>query len=150
MKIILSTDVINLGEEGDVRVVADGYARNYLIPKRLAVPYNSQTLQQFEHRKAAIEARKDEKRKAALGLKEQLQTEELSFSMSAAESGKLFGSVTPGMIAEELEKRGYEIDRRRIEISGDHIRTTGEFEARVKLYGQEEVQLKVNVVPLEE
>jgi len=150
MKVILSTDVINLGEEGDVRVVADGYARNYLIPKKLAVPYNSQTVRQFEHKKEAIEARKDEKRKVALGLKEQLQAEELTFSMSAGESGKLFGSVTPTMIAEELAKRGYEIDRRRIEIPADHIRSTGEFEARVKLYGQEEVLLTVNVVPLEE
>jgi large subunit ribosomal protein L9 len=150
VKVILNTDVINLGEEGDVRDVADGYARNFLIPHKLAVPYNKQFLQQFEHKKEAIENRKEEKRKTALGLKEQLQAEELVFRMSASESGKLFGSVSAAMIAEELEKRGYGIERRRIEIPGDHIRSTGEFQAKVKLYGQEEVLIKVTVGPLED
>ena len=149
MKVILNTDVVSLGEEGDVCSVADGYARNYLIPRELAVPYNKQTLQQFAHRQEAIETRKEEKRKTALGLKEQLETEELSFSMTAAESGKLFGSVTASMIAEELEKRGYEIERKRIDIPEDHIRTTGEHQVRIRLYGQQEVLLKVSVAALE-
>jgi large subunit ribosomal protein L9 len=145
VKVILNTDVINLGEEGDVRSVADGYARNYLIPQKLAVPYNKQFLQQFEHKRESIENRKEEKRKAAQGLKEQLQSEELSFRMSASESGKLFGSVSAAMIAEEMEKRGYQIERKRIEVPGDHIRSTGEFQVKIKLYGQEEVLIRVTV-----
>ena len=145
MKVILNTDVINLGEEGDVCDVAVGYARNYLFPQKLAVPYNKQTMLQFENKRDVIEARKDEKLKAALGLKEKLETEELKFRMSAAESGKLFGSVSASMIAEELEKRGYEIERKRIEVPGDHIRMTGEDQVRIKLYGQEEVLIKVSV-----
>jgi large subunit ribosomal protein L9 len=145
MKIILNQDVVGLGEEGDIREVAEGYARNYLIPRKLAVRHNKQNLAQFTNRKSAIEGRKEEKRKEAMGLKERLEAEELRFTMPAGESGKLFGSVNNALIGAELEKRGYTLERKRIEVPEHHIRQTGTFAVKVKLYGNEEASLKVVV-----
>ena len=145
MKIILNQDVVGLGEEGDIREVADGYARNYLLPRKLAVAHSRQSLAQFPSRKSAIEGRKDEKRKEAMGLKERLEAEELKFSMPAGESGKLFGSVNNTLIGTELEKRGYSIEKKRIEVPEHHIRQTGTSTVKVKLYGNEEAALKVVV-----
>ncbi len=145
MKVILNQDVINLGEEGDIRDVAAGYARNYLVPKKLAYPYNSSTLIMLGSRREAIENRKGEKRTAALGLKEQLEELKVQFTMSAGENGRLFGSVTSALIADELEKLGHSIERRRIEIPDNHIRQVGEHSVRVKLYGQEVARIQVVV-----
>jgi large subunit ribosomal protein L9 len=145
MKIILNQDVVGLGEEGDIREVAEGYARNYLIPRKLAVRHSKQNLAQFTSRKSAIEGRKEEKRKEAMGLKERLEAEELRFTMPAGESGKLFGSVNNALIGAELEKRGYTLERKRIEVPEHHIRQIGTFAVKVKLYGNEEASLKVVV-----
>jgi len=145
MKIILNQDVVGLGEEGDIREVADGYARNYLLPRKLAVPHSRQSLAQFSSRKSAIEGRKEEKRKEAMGLKERLEAEEFLFTMPAGESGKLFGSVSGALLAQELEKRGFPIEKKRIEVPEHHIRQTGTFTVKVKLYGNEEAALKVVV-----
>ena len=145
MKIILNQDVVGLGEEGDIREVADGYGRNYLLPRKLAVAHSRQNLAQFTSRKSAIEGRKDEKRKEAMGLKERLEAEEILFSMPAGESGKLFGSVNNALVGAELEKRGFTIEKRRIEVPEHHIRQTGTFTVRIKLYGNEEAALKVVV-----
>ncbi len=145
MKIILSNDVLNLGEEGDVREVTNGFARNYLLPKKLAVPYNRENLRVLESRRTAIESRKEEKRNTALGLKERLEAEQLKFAMTAGDNGKLFGSVTSSLIGEELDKLGFDIDRRRIEVPEGHIRFTGDYTVRIKLYGQEEAKVKLLV-----
>ena len=145
MKIILNQDVVGLGEEGDIREVADGYARNYLLPRKLAVPHSRQNLAQLSSRKSAIEGRKEEKRKEAMGLKERLEAEEFLFTMPAGESGKLFGSVSGALLAQELEKRGFPIEKKRIEVPEHHIRQTGTFTVKVKLYGNEEAALKVVV-----
>ena len=145
MKIILSNDVLNLGEEGDVREVANGFARNYLLPKKLAVPYNRENLRVLELKRTAIESRKEEKRNTALGLKERLEAEQIKFAMTAGDNGKLFGSVTSSLIGEELDKLGFDIDRRRIEVPEGHIRFTGDYTVRIKLYGQEEAKIKLLV-----
>jgi large subunit ribosomal protein L9 len=145
MKVILYRDVLNLGEEGDICNVANGYARNYLFPQKLALPYTKGNLITLESRRNVIEQRKEQKRREALGLKEKLESEEIKFAAPASEAGRLFGSVTGSMIAEELEKLGYDIDKRRIEVPENHIRVVGEHAVRVKLYSQEEAQLKVMV-----
>jgi large subunit ribosomal protein L9 len=145
VKVILSQDILNLGEEGDVREVAAGYARNYLLPRKLAAAYTRQNLQVFESRRSHIEKRKEVKRTEASGLAERLQAEELKFAMPAGENGKLFGSVNAAMIGEELGKRGYEIERKRIEIPDNHIRQVGTYTIKVKLYGQQEAPIKVVV-----
>ena len=90
MKVILNTDIKTLGEEGDVKNVADGYFRNFLRPRRLAVPYNDATVAFFESRKAEIEARKEQKRKDSASLKEKLEALHLEITMPAGKNGKLF------------------------------------------------------------
>ncbi len=145
VKVILSQDILNLGEEGDVREVAAGYARNYLLPNKLALRYTRNNLQMFESRREHIEKRKEVKRTEASGLAERLAAEQLTFTMPAGENGKLFGSVNAAMIGEELGKRGYEIERKRIEVPDNHIRQVGTHTVKVKLYGQQEAPVKVVV-----
>jgi len=144
-KIILNQDVTGLGEEGDIREVAPGYARNFLYSRKLAVPYTPQNLKQLEGRRTAIERRKQEKRTEAMGLKERLENEELVFTMPAGESGKLFGSVNNATIAQELEKRGYSVEKKRIEIPEHNIRMVGTHKVRIHLYGNEQAELTVVV-----
>jgi large subunit ribosomal protein L9 len=145
MKIILNQDIVRLGEEGDIREVATGYARNYLIPKGLAVPYTQQNLLTLKSRKKQIEKRKEDKRQEAMGVKERLEEQELRFVMPAGESGKLFGSVNATLIGDELAKLGFEIERKRIEVPDNHIRMVGDHSVRIRLYGKEEASVKVVV-----
>ena len=145
MKVILYQDVVGLGEEGDIKDVAPGYARNFLLPKKLAVAHTKQNLADLEHRRAAIEKRKEAKRTEALGLKERLEAEELTFAVPAGENGKLFGSVNNVLVAQELEKRGYQIERKRIEIPDHAIHSVGAYKVRIRLYDKEEAMIKVAV-----
>lgn len=134
MKVILNKDVNPLGEEGDVKDVAKGYARNYLFPRGLAVPYTERNLKVFEARREEIEARKAEKRKDAASLKERLEGTELLITMPAGANGKLYGAVTNQTIADELIKQGFQVERKRIEVPGNHIKSVGKFKIHVKLY----------------
>ncbi len=147
MKIILNSDVSNLGEEGDVKDVADGYARNFLIPKGMVMPYSRQNLALIESRRATIEKRKEDKREQAKTARERLEGESVTIQMTAGERGKLFGSVTSQTIAEELEKRGIDVERKKIDIEDGTIKTLGTHTVRVRLYADEEAQLKVVVEP---
>jgi large subunit ribosomal protein L9 len=149
MKIIIMKDVPHLGEEGDIREVARGYARNFLFPKKLAVPYNDHSLHILDQRKHAIVKRKEEKRQAASSLKEKLEQEQLEFIHAAGENGKLFGSITSGHLADELEKRGYDIEKKRIIVPDHTIKQVGEYKIKIKLYENEEAEIKVGVKPQE-
>ncbi|MBN1525036.1 MAG: 50S ribosomal protein L9 [Spirochaetales bacterium] len=145
VKIIMSQDVINVGEEGEIREVASGYARNYLIPQKFAVPFNSHNLTILHQQKAAIEKRREEKRVKAQGLKEQLEQQSLEFTMQSGESGKLFGSITNGHIAEELQKKGFPIEKRKIEVPEHHLKQVGEYTVNIRLYGDNVAKIKVSV-----
>lgn len=145
MKIILNKDVQNLGEEGDIREVARGYARNYLIPKGFGVAYTKQNLALLEGRRKAIEKRKEEKRDRAAGLRERIEALSLTIPMTVGETGRLFGSVTNAMISEELAKLGVEVERKRIEIPEHTIKMVGNYVVKVRLYGSEVASLKVSV-----
>ncbi len=146
MKIILNQDVPNLGEEGDVCVVKDGYARNYLLPTGAAVLYNNENLSVFKSRAAAIEKRKIAKREASASLKDQLDAVTLKLVVSASETGRLFGSVTSLMIQEELAKLGYNIERKRIEVATHTIKQVGMYSARIHLYENASSVIKLDVV----
>jgi len=146
MKIILNEDVYNLGEEGDVCDVARGYARNYLFPKQLAFPYTKENIANFENRRAAIEKRKEEKRQKALSLKERLDGKEVLITMNAGQSGKLFGSVTSTMIVDKLQKEGIEIEKKKIDFQSHTIKMVGLYPVKVKLYDNNEAELKLKVV----
>ncbi|MFP4562751.1 MAG: 50S ribosomal protein L9 [Spirochaetia bacterium] len=149
MKVILVQDVENLGEEGDVQEVADGYGRNYLIPKQMAVPFTKANEAMLESRRSAIEQRKEDKRKAALGLKQRLEEEELVIRRPAGDTGKLFGSVTSATVAEELGRRGINIERKRIELPEKNIKMIGNYPVKVKLYDNESAEVKIKIQPSE-
>ena len=145
MKIILNEDVYNLGEEGDVCEVANGYGRNYLLPHGLAVVFNKQNQAVFESRKEAITKRKEEKRKAAQDLKEKLEGLSLTVKMPAGETGKLFGSVNNAVIAEALEKEGITIERKKIDVPTTSIKMIGKFSVLIKLYSGETAKIEIVV-----
>jgi large subunit ribosomal protein L9 len=146
MKVILNQDVPNLGEIGDVKEVAPGYARNFLLPRDLAIVYNARSVQLFEHRKSEILAIKEEKRKASASLKERIEAEELSVTMPAGANGKLYGAVTNATVADELLKKGLEIDRKKIEVPGRSIKSVGTYKIEIHLYDKEEAVLKLIVL----
>jgi large subunit ribosomal protein L9 len=150
MKVILDRDIPNLGEEGDVKEVKNGYARNYLIPNSYAMPYTKQNLQRLKGRIATIEKKKEEKRQDASGLKDRIEAEEVVFKMPAGTGGKLFGSVSNALISEALEKKGFNIERKRIEVPEHTIKQLGEYKIKIKLYERKEAILKVKVEKTED
>lgn len=146
MKVILNSDVYNLGEEGDIVTVKDGYARNFLLPKGLAVRCSLGNLKVFEAKKEVIEKRKAEKRDEAKSLKEKIEALSVVIKMSSAEGGKLFGSVSSANLADEMSKAGIVIERKRIEIAGSsHIKVAGNYTAKIKLYENESAVLPFTV-----
>lgn len=145
MKVILNSDVTNLGEEGDICAVAPGYARNYLLPKGLVMMYNEQNLARIEERRAEIEERRTIKRKEAASIKERIETEPLVISMTAGINGKLFGSVTASTIVEQLVSKGIELERKRIEVPEHSLKSVGTYKLRIKLYADQEAILTVKV-----
>ncbi|MDR2134303.1 MAG: 50S ribosomal protein L9, partial [Treponema sp.] len=146
MKVILSRDLSTLGEEGDVKDVAKGYARNYLFPRGIALPYNEKTVKLFEARREEIDARKAQKRQDALGLKERLENLELSVTMPAGANGKLYGAVTGQTIVDELAKQGYQIERKRIELPGNSFKSVGKYKVSVKLYENSSAEIQLTVI----
>jgi large subunit ribosomal protein L9 len=146
MKVVLNKDLAPLGEEGDVKDVAKGYARNYLFPRGIALPYTPKTIKLFEARKDEIEAKKAQKRKDAMGLKERLETVELSITMPAGANGKLYGSVTSHTVADELAKLGFQIDRKRIDLAGVGIKNVGKYKATVRLYENSQAEIQIQII----
>jgi len=134
MKVILNKDVHPLGEEGDVKDVAAGYARNYLYPRGLALPYTDKTVKIFESRRAEIEARKAAKRGDANALKEKIEALEVTIVMPAGANGKLYGAVTNQTVADELAKHELKIERKKIELPGNSFKSVGRYRVHIKLY----------------
>jgi large subunit ribosomal protein L9 len=145
MKVILNHDVPNLGELGDVKDVAAGYARNFLLPRGLVYPYSPATIAMFEKRRAEIEIRKADKRKHSLGLKERLEADEVVLDMPAGQNGKLFGAVSNATIADELLKKGITVDRKKIDVPGRVIKSVGNYKVFIKLYEKDEATVRVVV-----
>lgn len=145
MKVILNDDVAHLGEKGDEKNVANGYARNYLFPRSLAVPYNEQSVKYFESIKEEIAARKEAKRKAAASLKDKLEALVVELSMPAGANGRLYGAVTAQTVADFLGKNGFEIERKRIDIPGISIKSVGNYHATIHLYETQVAEVKIAV-----
>ena len=145
MKIILNQDVVNLGEEGDVVVVKDGYARNYLLPTGAAVLYNKTNAAIFASRAAQIDKRKAEERALSASLKEKLDATVVNLVVTAGESGKLFGSITAAMVQEALSKQGIEVERKKIEVATHAIKMVGTYSVVVHLYENEVSHVKLVV-----
>jgi large subunit ribosomal protein L9 len=149
MNIILMQDFESLGFEGDIVDVARGYARNYLIPKGIAVEATNANKKVLELRKEKIIAKRMKDKEDAERAKEKISQITVTLKAKAGEEGKLYGSVTSRDIAQELEKQGIEVDRRKIIIE-DAIRTMGEFEVLIKLYPEVVASIKVIVEKEEE
>ncbi|MDR1248315.1 MAG: 50S ribosomal protein L9 [Treponema sp.] len=145
MKVILNKDLAPLGEEGDIKDVAKGYARNFLFPRGIAMPYTDRTVAILESRRSEIEARKEEKRQDALGLKEKLEALELLIVMPAGANGRLYGAVTGQTLADELARQGFQIERKRIELPGNTFKSVGKYKVTVKLYESAAAELTVTV-----
>jgi large subunit ribosomal protein L9 len=149
MKVILNKDINTLGEEGDVKEVAKGYARNYLFPRGIALPYTPGMIKLIEARRSEIEARKEQKRLDARGIKEKLDALELSITMPAGANGRLYGAVTTQTIFEELAKNGFQIERKRIELPASGIKSVGKYKASVRLYENQSAEFVITVIAQE-
>jgi large subunit ribosomal protein L9 len=145
MKIILRQDMDDLGLEGDIVEVADGYARNYLIPKEIAFKATTQNVKLMETQKRKIEVRRLKAKEDAERIKEELAGISVTISQKAGEEDKLYGSVTSMDIAGHLEKQGVTIDRRKIALDKP-IKSLGEFDVPIKLYPEVTGAIKVVVV----
>jgi len=147
VKIILTRDVPNLGQAGDVKNVAAGYARNYLIPKRLAVKATSGALKEFERQQTSVACREERLTAHAEALAQRLSSLVLTFEAKAGEKGRLYGSITPTDIAEALEREvGEKFDRRKHILSGS-IRQVGDHVVSVRLAADVVAEVKVVVKP---
>jgi len=146
MKVILNDDVKHLGEMGDVKNVANGYARNYLFPRMLAVPYTDETVAYFEGKKAEIEARKEQKRQDSKSLKEKLEALSIELSVPAGSNGKLFGAVSNQTLAGWFASNGFDtIERKKIDIPGLTIKNVGNYTFKVHLYEGAIAEVKLSV-----
>lgn len=145
MKIILQEDVEKLGRAGDLVNVADGYARNYLIPRKLGSPATTKNLGILEHQKRTVAAQMKKKQKEAQKLKEKLETLSCTISKKVGEGEKLFGSVTSMDIEEALRAEGLNIDRRQILLK-EPIKALGVYNVEVKLTSEVTGTMKVWVV----
>jgi large subunit ribosomal protein L9 len=145
MRVILNQDVPNLGELGDVKDVASGYARNFLFPRSLAFAHNVKSLALFEKRKTEIEAIKASKRSASYNLKEKIEADEIVLVLPAGANGKLYGAVTGHNVADELLKKGIDIDRKRIEVPGRSIKSVGSYKVAIRLYEKDEATLRLAI-----
>ena len=146
MEVILLDDVEPLGHEGDIVRVADGHARNYLIPKSLAVKATKTTKAELEHRRGSIALREEHKAESAGKIAEELREQPLEITAKAGTAGRLHGSVTTQQIAEALaEQTGVSIDRRRITLV-EPIRLVGDYLVTAQVYKGVDAQLAVKVV----
>jgi large subunit ribosomal protein L9 len=145
MKVILREDVDKLGKAGEIVKVADGYGRNFLIPKNFAVQANPRNLKTLEHDRAVIEARAKKARKAAEGVAEKLAAVSLKLTARAGEEGKLFGAITSRDIADALEKQGTPVDRKLIQLA-EPIKQLGDYKVKVRLSGDLMPEISVSVV----
>ncbi len=144
MEVILKEDVANLGHRGDVVKVADGYGRNFLLPRKLALQATANNKAVIDQMKAAAARRSATEKAQAESLAAQLEPLTLSFTRKSGENGHLFGSVTSADIAHELETRGFDVDRRKIQLV-EPIKAVGEISVAIKLYREVTAHVKVSV-----
>ena len=144
MEVILKEDVPKLGNRGEVVKVAEGYGRNFLLPKKLAIEANAANKAVIEQMKAAAVRRSAKERSEAEELAKQFDGLEVKFQRKSGENEQLFGSVTSSDIAEALEKKSFHIDRRKIQLH-EPLKIVGEFTIPVKLHKDVTTHLKVVV-----
>ena len=145
-KVLLREDVDDLGARGEIVRVRAGYARNYLLPRNLAVEATAGNVKGIEQERAALLRKEAKERATAEAQSQQMGSLELEFKRKAGEQGALYGSVTSMDIAEELQGRGYEIDRHRIHLR-EPLKRVGDYTVPIRLHREVTMDLKVRVVP---
>ncbi len=148
MKVILTQDVKGSGRKGELVTVSDGYANNFLLPRKLAIPATPQALNELKNREAAAAHRRAEEKKAAEAAAKELTGKTVKIAARGGAAGKLFGSVSTKEIAEAIQKElGVELDKRKISLDAE-IKAFGTYNAEIKLYAG--VSAKVYVVVSEQ
>jgi len=145
MQVILLEDVSPLGKAGDLVKVADGYGRNYLIPKKKAILATEKNIKVLEHQKRLVQHRMAKTKKDIQKMAQEIETLSCTFARAMGESGKLFGSVTSMDIEAYLKENGIEVDRKKIHLD-EPIKSVGKFAVPIKLHPDVVAQLKVWVV----
>jgi large subunit ribosomal protein L9 len=145
MEVILKEDVDNLGHRGDVVKVAEGYGRNFLLPRKLAMQATDANKAVIEQMKSSAARRSASEKAVAEALVAKLEPVSLSFTRKSGEEGRLFGSVTSADIATELAANGFEIDRRKIQLP-EPLKSVGDFTVAVKLHREVSAHVKVKIV----
>ena len=146
MEVILRETIDNLGHAGQVVKVADGYARNYLLPKKLAYPATPGNLKVIEFERKSLLRRESKQKDDSEKLKQMLDSVEIVIRRKVGEQEALYGSVTNSDVADELEKKGFQIEKRKIHME-DHIKTLGEFSVPIRLFKDVTAHIKVKVEP---
>ncbi len=150
IEIILKKDVDGLGDEGEIKKVANGYARNYLLPFGHAVLKTDNNLKKLESEKDAIQKRKQEKFEASKSFADKINGIELNFEENAADNGKLFGSISIVDILQKLKDQGFNnIEKKQIHLT-EHIKNIGTYDIPIKVYSDLNAKIKVNVKLKEE
>ena len=144
MKVVLLKDIKGKGKKGDIINISDGYALNYLIPQGLAKPGTSTNLNEANQAKQAKEYHDEQNKLQAIALRKEIEKITLTVKVKCGANGKVFGSVTNKEISDELTKQKINVDKKKIEM--DTIKTTGEFDVKLKLYPGVNAKLKVNVI----
>jgi large subunit ribosomal protein L9 len=144
MEVILKEDVAKLGSRGDVVKVAEGYGRNFLLPRKLAIQASAGNKKVIEQMRAAAVRRSAKEKAQAEELSKQFDGLSLSFARRSGEQDQLFGSVTSGDLADAMEKKGFNIDRRKIQLH-EPLKSLGEFTVPVKLHRDVTAHLKVAI-----
>lgn len=142
MEVILKEDVAKLGSRGDVVKVAEGYGRNFLLPRKLAIEASAGNKKVIEQMRAAAVRRSAKEKAQAEELSKQFDGVSVTFARRAGEQDQLFGSVTSGDIGDALDKKGFNVDRRKIQLH-EPLKTLGEFTVPVKLHKDVTAHLKV-------
>ena len=148
MEVILRDHVEHLGRRGEIVKVADGYARNYLLPRNLALPATAGNKKRIERERKLVEAREAEERQSAEAIAARVTALDLTVARKVGENDQLYGSVTNADIAEMLAEKGFDIDRRKI-LLPDPIKSLGETTVPVKLHRDVTAQLKILVTKAE-
>ena len=146
MEVILRTHVENVGKRGEIVKVADGYARNYLLPRKLALLATDGNKKQIERERAKFEVKELEEQKVAQAVADRMATVEIEIARRVGETEALYGSVTSSDIADALAAKGFDLDRRKLQLH-EPIKKIGAYDVPVKLHRDVIVRLKVRVVP---
>ena len=145
MEVILREHVDNLGKRGDVVKVAEGYARNFLLPRKLALAVTENNKRQIERERAVAEARDAEEKGQAESLAQRISALDIEIARRVGENDPLYGSVTSADIAQALQAKGFEVEKKRIHL-GEPLKALGETTVPVKVHREVTAQLKVKVV----